>query len=195
MTGAAESHEAKYIPYPKNPIIVQIGGHRVPEYVSPEETHKHILTLSEKIKFNDFEAALVNLQGGYWLFNELLKIKGRINIPLRMIEYHRPQGGFGANITVPIPEEFRGRKCLVIDDIKDTAGVLREIMFGLSPNSLAAVVVDKKIKKMHVPNVIAAMELEEKWLGGCGMNPGIGDDEQIFRDYGGIIVKPTSSLF
>lgn len=188
-TGLPDFNETPYIAFPKNPQTIKIGNFVVKEYVSPQEVKTHVEALAEKINFSNFKCALVNLEGGFWLFNELLKIKRIMNINVEMIEYHRPDGGFGANVVTPVPKYLFGEDCLVIDDIKDSAGVLKEIMKPLGQNSVAAVVVDKNVKKLNVSNVLAAMKIDDKWIGGCGMDIGFPKEESVFRDYSGIVVK------
>lgn len=103
-----------YIPFPKNPRIVSVGKYNVQEYISPEDVHKHVKTFAEKVDLNNFDAILINLEGGFWFFNELLKIKKHIGVPTIMIEYHRPGGGFGANVTIPIPESLMGKNAVLL---------------------------------------------------------------------------------
>ncbi len=189
LTGQPDQFSTPEIHYPEIPRIINVGNFRVEEYISPEVVNKHVKALVETINLKNFQAILVNLSGGQWLYDRLSSIKRDIPIPVELIEYHRPKDGFGAIETIPIPKYLKGEDCLVIDDIKDTAGVLKAIMDELGKNSQAIVVVDKNVKKLKVENVTAAIKVDDIWLGGCGMNMGLDKEKDEIRNWSGIVVK------
>lgn len=61
-------------------------------------------------------------------------------------------------------------------------------MSKLGPDSKGYVLVDKRVSKFDVPNVYAAMQLDDKWLGGGGLNFGHENEGPEIRNYPGIVV-------
>ncbi|MEK7470410.1 MAG: hypothetical protein AAB622_00175 [Patescibacteria group bacterium] len=192
-TGISDVKDSLYIPYPIKPNVIQVGKFRVPEYVTPEETKKCVDRLIDQIDIAKFDHALVNLQGGAWLFNEYSKRAGPIGIPVHMIQINRPDGGFGATEVIPVPKKCWGKACIIFEDIYDTGGVIDYIMGNLDPESLTAVVVDKQVEKMPLKyKILAAMKIEKKWIMGCGMDGGVKGEGRTFRDWAGIVVNPNA---
>jgi len=186
-------YKTPYIPFSENPDQIDISGFDVLSYISPEQMHKCIEALSEKVKLDNFEYVLVNMNGGKYLFDKLAELQNYQKKSVE-IEYHRPDGGFGAKIDIPIPEEVKNRKCLVVDDIYDTGGVLKAIMSELSPDSQAVVIVTKRDIQNQIPigNLSIGVKIDNDWIGGCGMDLGKDAEGEIFRNYPGIVVNRGS---
>ena len=122
-----QDYEVPYYPFPKNPSLIEYDGEYAYKYLEPFEVNKIINTLANKIEFSQYDAVLVNIQGGYPLFKDLALIKGFDRKPIQ-IEYHRPDCGIGSNIVIPVPEFLKGKKCLVIDDIADRKTTFQSIL-------------------------------------------------------------------
>lgn len=185
-------HQTPYLPFSENPNEIDISGFDVLSYIPPEKMNDYIKNLSEKVKLESFEYVLINMNGGKYLFDRLAELQDYKNEPL-LIEYHRPDGGFGAKIDIPIPLEAKNKKCLVVDDIYDTGGVLKAIMSELSPDSEAVVIVTKKDIQNQIPinNLSIGVRIDNVWIGGCGMDLGKEGEKDIFRNYPGIVVNRT----
>lgn len=185
-------HQTPYLPFSENPDQIDISGFDVLSYIPPEKMNEYISNLSEKIKLNNFEFVLVNMNGGKYLYDRLSELQNYTGNPV-LIEYHRPEGGFGAKIDIPIPQEAKGKKCLVVDDIYDTGGVLKAIMSELSDDSEAVVIITKKDIQNQIPisNLSIGIRIDNVWIGGCGMDLGKEGEKDIFRNYPGIVVNGT----
>lgn len=186
-------HETPYFPFSENPNQIDISGFDVLSYIPPEKMNEYIGSLSEKIKLKNFDYVLVNMNGGKYLFEKLSEQQNYQKSPIE-IEYHRPEGGFGAKVDIPIPETVKGKKCLVVDDIYDTGGVLQAIMSELSDNSEAVVIVTKRDIQNQIPinNLHVGVKIDNVWIGGCGMDLGKEGEGEVFRNYPGIVVNGTS---
>jgi len=182
-----------YVPFSTNPEVECINSFDVLKYLSPEQMSNYIKGLSDKVKFDKFEAVLVNMNGGKFLFDQIAKLQNYQKPPI-LIEYHRPDGGFGAKIDIPVPEEIKGKYALVVDDIYDTGGVLRQIMSELSTNSQAVVLVTKKDiqDQIAIKNIHIGVKIDNVWIGGCGMDLGVANEQEVFRSYPGIVVNKGS---
>lgn len=186
-------HETPYIPFSENPNQIDISGFDVLSYIPPEKMDEYIGSLSEKIKLKDYDFVLVNMNGGKYLFDKLAELQSFQNESVQ-IEYHRPDGGFGAKIDIPIPHEAKGKKCLVVDDIYDTGGVLQAIMSELSADSQAVVIVTKRDidNQLPIKNLSIGVKIDNVWIGGCGMDLGKDGEGDVFRNYPGIVVNNAS---
>ena len=186
-------HETPYIPFSENPNQIDISGFDVLSYIPPEKMDEYIGSLSEKIKLKDYDFVLVNMNGGKYLFDKLAELQSFQKESVQ-IEYHRPEGGFGAKIDIPIPHEAKGKKCLVVDDIYDTGGVLQAIMSELSADSQAVVIVTKRDidNQLPIKNLSIGVKIDNVWIGGCGMDLGKDGEGDVFRNYPGIVVNNAS---
>ena len=177
-------------PFPDKPKKINLGGFEVNEYIPPRQMKDYIEMLARKVDFVKYENVLVNLKGGIFLFEWISRIKGYKG-PSTTVEYHRPEGGFGARVDKSVPKEIIGKKALVFDDIYDSGGVLRAIMSEVSPSSLAVALVTKNgiPNQIQIPNIVLGVKTDNVWLGGCGMDLGVEGEENTFRSYPGIVVK------
>lgn len=185
--------DTPYISFPNPPKKIMLDGHEVYDYIHPEIMKGLIDNLCKKIILEDFDAVLVNMKGGKYLYDEIVKRKGE---PKRMdlIEYHRPEKGFGAIVVIPVSRDLYGKKCLKVDDILDSGGVNFEIGKNLSTDSTSVFVVRKRgiNNQINLENKIVAVEIDDVWVGGCGMNlESEGDDlpKDFSRECPRIIVK------
>jgi hypoxanthine-guanine phosphoribosyltransferase len=185
--------ETPYIPFPTEPKLVRVGKFYVTEYIPPFQMDKYIRQLSDKVQLREFEEVLVNLNGGKFLFKKMSELQNYQRNPT-FIEYHRPDGGFGADIVTPVPERLIGKKALVIDDIYDSGGTMQAITSNLSPDSQAIALVTKNgiTNQIHVENIIVGLRIDNVWIGGCGMDMGLGEEGDAFRNYPGIVVNSAS---
>ena len=185
-------HQTPYLPFSEKPDQIDISGFDVLSYILPEQMDKILESLSEKVQLKNFDYVLINMNGGKYLFDKLAKLQNYTTEPV-LIEYHRPEGGFGAKIDIPIPEKVKSKKCLVVDDIYDTGGVLKAIMSELSDDSEAVVIITKKDIQNQIPinNLSIGVRIDNVWIGGCGMDLGKEGEKDIFRNYPGIVVNGT----
>lgn len=185
------SKDIPYIPFPKNPETINVGGFDVFNYIRPPEMSSIIKNLSDRVNLHKYEHVIVNLKGGNFLFEALAKIQNykRDSIP---VEIHRPKDGFGAIVTNDVPKEFWGTHSLAIDDIYDSGGTLLHIMSKLSPDSGAAALITKVGIKNQIPihDLEIGAKIDIVWVGGCGMDLGKDGEANIFRSYPGIVVNP-----
>lgn len=185
--------EILYIPFSEDAGFIDISGVDVFKYISKDMVDRIINNLSENIKMDDFEHVLVNMNGGKFLFDKLSKLQNYTSPPI-LIEYHRPEGGFGAKIDIPIPPGVKNKKCLVVDDIYDSGGVLSAIMKDLSPDSEAVVLITKKDiqNQILITNIKIGVRIDNVWIGGCGMDMGVVNEKERFRSLPEIVVKNAS---
>ncbi|QQG41186.1 MAG: hypothetical protein HYV90_03330 [Candidatus Woesebacteria bacterium] len=182
--------EIPYVRFPEDPKIITVGDFKVFEYVNPSEMAKYVKILSDKVKLDNFDAVLVNMKGGMFLFESLSRLQGYSKNPVK-IEYHRPENAYGATIVTPVPPELRNLKLLTVDDIYDSGGVFRAIMADSGPSSEAVAFVTKTgiPNQIQIPNMTIGLKIDDKWVGGCGMDLGVPDEENTFRNYPGLVVK------
>jgi hypoxanthine-guanine phosphoribosyltransferase len=185
--------ETPYIPFPTEPKLVRVGKFFVTEYISPFRMDKYIKELSDKVPLRGFEEVIVNLNGGKFLFKRMSQLQKYQKAPT-LVEYHRPDGGFGANVVTPVPERLLGKKALVIDDIYDSGGTMQAILSDLSPDSQAIALVTKNgiTNQIQIGNIMVGLRIDNVWIGGCGMDMGFGEEGNSFRDYPGIVVNSAS---
>lgn len=162
----------------------------VHQYTSPAEMKKYIERLADLVRLDKFENVLVNMNGGMFLFEALAGLQGYTKEP-KLIEYHRPKDGFGAIVTISVPKELRGTRATIVDDILDSGGVLRAIRKELDPDSQTIALVTKNgiQDQIQVPNVTIGLRVDNKWLGGCGMDMSVPNEANSFRNYPGLVVK------
>lgn len=189
-TETVSAGETPYFPFPDNPKTIMVGNISAQEYISPLQMEKLIESLSEKISLKKYETVLVNMNGGMFLFYYLSKLQDYKKSPVQ-IEYHRPENGYGATIKIPVSEKYRNKKVLIIDDIYDSGGVFQEIMKNVGSSSQAVALVTKKDipNQIKIPNILIGVIIDNKWVGGSGMDLGIPGEENTFRNYAGLVVK------
>lgn len=186
------SLEAPFVKFPENPRVVTVGGFKVLEYLSPAEITRYLDRLASFVRFKDFDEVLMNLNGGSFVFDYI----GRVtcyNKPAIPIEYHKTDDEAGVEVVRPVPESLWGRRVLIVDDVHDTGRVLEKILEDThSPTARAAVIVSKEGVEDKVPigNIAVGVRIENRWVGGCGMDLGIEKKhDDCFRKYHGIVVK------
>lgn len=184
-------YEAPHIAFPDNPSMIHVGGYDVFDYIDIWATKKIIDRLAEQINFSDYEGVIVNMNGGRFLATTLMSAKGYTG-SYSQVEYHRPKSGVGVEITIPVPEALKGKRCLVIDDVSDRGDTFIGILESLSPDSTCVALVSKKDipNKKDVPNLLIGVLIDGYvWIGGCGMDIGLEGEKEMFRNWPGIVVK------
>jgi hypoxanthine-guanine phosphoribosyltransferase len=186
-------YDTPYISFPNHPKKLNLDNHEVYRYICPEIMSGLIDNLCRKIDYSKFDTVLVNMKGGKFLYDEIVKRKGE-PISHDVIEYHQAKGGFGAIVIIPVSRNLDGKKCLIIDDILDTGGVFKEIVKNLSENSLCVALVQKiNVKdQIEIKNKIVGTRIDNVWVGGCGMNletEGDGLPKDYLRAYPGLVAK------
>lgn len=184
-------YETQHLPFPANPEVLTIAGHDVFDYISPQKIDQIVTRLGEQIEFERFDAVVVNMRGGQFLYEKLKKEKGYEGgfVP---VEYHRPKNGVGTEITIPIPDELNGKKCLLIDDISDRGDTFMAMLENLAPDSVSVALISKRDipDKKDVPNLHIGVTIDGfVWIAGCGMDISYENEADEFRNYPGIVVK------
>ncbi|MFV1917689.1 MAG: hypothetical protein ACC618_04395 [Patescibacteria group bacterium] len=185
--------EIPFIPFPEDPNFIELDGQKVIDYISPEVISTRIKTISGLVNLVDFDSVVVNAKGGWFLYHKLARLQNFGGQPVE-VAYHRPQESYGAIVVKQIPEELKNSRLLMIEDILDTGGVL-DAMMKDAPNSTAVVAVRKRNipSQIQTPNTFVAVETENYWLGGFGMDFGVdGYPTDFPRNYPGIVVMPES---
>jgi uncharacterized protein len=182
--------ETPYVPFPTTPETIEVGGHSVHEYISPEKMEQIIENLSGQIDLHKFEGVLVNMNGGMFLFEQLSCLQGYRQEPV-IIEYHRPKEAYGAIVVTPVPPELKGKRLLVLDDIYDSGGTLRAVIedAGSSSQAVALVIKNGIPDQIKIPNILIGERIDNKWIGGCGMDMGLAKEGDCFRCHPGLAVK------
>lgn len=122
------SFKAEYIPFPKNPKKINIGGHDVFEYVESDHLGELVHNMSNHVDLNQFDVVYFNEKGGKWLKDQLQEIQ-KYAKEILPCEYH-PDG----RIPLGIANAHRGLNVAVIDDVRDTTRTTNFIRND-SPNS------------------------------------------------------------
>jgi len=199
ITTGLPDYEVPYYPFPKNPSLIKHGNEYAYKYLEPFEVNRIINKLAAKIEFSEYDAVLVNMQGGYPLFKDLALKKCFTGKPIEII-YHRPDNGIGSNIVIPVPEYLSGKKCLIVDDIADRKTTFQSILKSLSDESLCVALVTKRDipNQVYIKNIIIGAELDNIWLAGKGMNIDYTEDpfykKNSFRNYDGIVARPPDDV-
>ena len=182
-------YNTPYISFPKYPNKLKLDDHEVYDYICPEIMSGLIDNLSRKIDYSKFDTVLVNMKGGKFLYDEIVKRKSE-PINHDVIEYHQVKGGFGAIVIIPVPRNLDDKKCLIIDDILDTGGVFKEIIKNLSEDSLCVALVQKINinNQIEIKNKIVGTRIDNVWVGGCGMNLET-EGDGLPREYSGLVAK------
>ena len=184
-------------PLPALPELINLEGYPVISYVHPQVMANFLLALSRTVSLKDFDAILVNLNGGRFLFDFLCQSQNLSphDLPVAEIEYHRPANGYSADIVTPVPDWCKQtEKVLGIDDILDTGGVLSAIATEVPQAAFAIAVWKPDIpNQIRVPNPTRiAFRSVNRWLGGVGMNLGDPYPLDFPRLYAGLVIKPGS---
>ncbi len=184
-----QSFEIPHVAFPKNPKKINILGFEVYKYIGPDQMDKFIEVLSDRNNLRDYDAVLVNLWGGLELFKDLRRLQNYPKWPY-MAKIARTD--LGVREVFPIDNNLKRKKVLIVDDILDRGWTLQEMFRHVGPDSRAVVAVTKIGIKGQIldPRVDSAVSVDDRWLGGKGMNIGYPGEEQLFRQYRGIVVKP-----
>lgn len=165
-------------------------------YISPKELTKHIKEAAEQIDFSKYDATLVNMKGGKYFLDRLMALKGRPK-DLVEVEYHEPEGGFGAIVVIPVPNRLKGAKVLVVDDIRDTGGTSKKIAEDVAGETHFAfeLTKDNIPGQIILPHTIVGIKIDRVWVAGAGLDISTPKNDQFypkdaFRDYPGIVVRP-----
>lgn len=162
-------YSAPFIPFPSNPKAIELSDLTIWEYVPGEDMNRHVESLIKSLSLNEFDFLAINNNGGSWLGRKILDSSYFNHIPWFYIEYHRPKDGFSANATAPIPNELSNARILVAEDVIDSGGVAQAIRKDAPNSTIAAVVRKRVLGQINVPGVYTAIEVENRWLGGVGM--------------------------
>lgn len=168
----------------------ELQGYEVLPYVSPEEMGVYLEQLSSRIRLSDYDSIIVNASGGLFLFDVLCYLQDYYPVPY-IVEYHRPDGGYACRVDVPIPDEAKVGRILVVEDIWDSGGVLKRIKEDVPAAEIAVVV--KKVgvaNQINVDDVYVALNIVDAWVGGCGLNFGGEYPDNFPRSYPGLVIKP-----
>lgn len=198
ITGTPEN-EIPYYPFPNNPKLIKFDGGFAYEYLSEKQINRVIRDLAAKIDFKQFDAVIVNREGGLPIYEDIAAINQYNGVPT-LVEYHRPDNGIGSNITVPVPNELLGKKCLLFDDIADRKTTFKSMLENLSKESLCVSLTTKRgvPNQEHINNIFIGVELDNVWLAGKGMNIDYTGDpfysKDAFRYYPGIVARPSDEV-
>ncbi len=187
------------IPFPHKPKIDQIEGVPFCWYIHPEAMQAHLERLSSEIVLKDFTHVLYVLQGGKYLYTELTQLQGfPRDYTHHAIEYHRHPITGDRLIEKAVAKDLSG-DILIIDDVWDTANTAKLIIDDIKQTTHARSVSFAVVcRKINVPeqrffngvNLHVGVEVENLWLGGCGMDLGVaGAVNQRIRQIRGLVVK------
>lgn len=184
-----QKYEIPYVPFPKNPQKVTMLDFEVFKYVEGSEMKKFIKQLSDRNSLRDYDEVLVNWRGGWELFVALARLQNYPRWP-SICEIHRSD--FGTYITKPVDNFLRRKKVLVVDDIFDRGLTMIEALRYVGPESrgVTAVWKDGVDGQVFDPRVDSAVRVDNKWMGGMGMNMGLPGERELFRRQPGLYVKP-----
>lgn len=189
MNERLQISEIPHVHFPQNPEKINIAGFEVFKYIDGLDMKKYIKALSDRNNLRDYDQVLVNWRGGWELFTTLKDLQGYWKWP-SICEYHRTK--YGVSVTKPVDNSLRSKKVLLVDDIFDRGKTILEILRSLGSESKAVVAVWKEGVPGQIkdPRVDAGVIVDDKWLGGWGMNMGFDNEKEIFRKHSGIVVKP-----
>ncbi|HNT30358.1 MAG TPA: hypothetical protein PKL83_05395 [bacterium] len=194
-----EKH-CSHIAFPECPVRSEYQGICYEQYIPEQLVRDQIVTLSAQVQVREYERVLYVLRGGLFLYEQLTRLQDiECNYEKHAIEYHRHPVSGDRLIEKAVPADVSG-SVLVIDDVWDTARTARLIAEDLyrlpAVEQVTFAVVARKDSvpgRVGVPGVTvyAAMELENRWLGGCGMDLGVeGPNNRYFRNLPEIVVRP-----
>lgn len=154
-----------YIPFPKNPKIVEIDGHPAHNYISQNELSRLIDDFSQHVNLNWYDTVCINLACGEFFANELFK-RQSFNGNIINIEYHEDK-----RIVTPVPKWLRGRRFAVVDDVLDKF-ITGELIRSDAPLSDLLYMTKKKYvtPENRLNGCYWACEVDSEWLLGGGMN-------------------------
>jgi hypoxanthine-guanine phosphoribosyltransferase len=198
VTDTINQVSAPYIPFPAHAVEDELAGQNFFWYIRPEVMQQHIQTMTETIKLNSYDHVFYVRQSGLFLYEHFSAVqkypRSHENLS---IEYHAHPGR-EVSVIKPVPEGLRG-SVLVIDDVWNTGTtgslIARDIRQCSEVTNITIVVVAYKrdiSQRILVPGITleAVVQVDNRWLGGCGMD--LGTDPAIqhhFRQLGGLVVK------
>lgn len=193
------SYEAPFVPFPENPELIWWEGSSAFQYITPEQVYRQLNELVQRIDIDQYDLLAYNLNGGAFPARLFAGTKGFTGKMLQ-IEYHMAKNGSPVSVVKRIPERFRDKKILVIEDVYDTGSVFNRMQEDCP--ALNFVVMSLKI---NVPNqiqpsenVIPLFKTVNKWQAGVGMNINLENDpyypQDAFRLYPGIVVRPSDEV-
>jgi hypothetical protein len=175
-----------YIEFPRLPLVTNIDGHDVYKYVRPERLNQLVRHMSDCVDLDLFDVVYFNKKGGKWLKDQLQEIQNYTK-EILPCEYH-PDG----RLPLRIAPEHRGLNVGVIDDVRDTRRTT-DFIRDDAPNSTLIYVARKlRSDQTEDPKSIHAVDLDDVWLGGAGMNletEGDGLPKDFLRNEPAIYVK------
>lgn len=176
----------EYIPFPDSPRKIKMLDHEVYNYVSPAEMDTYVKALSERNNFRDYDAVLVNLWGGWELFNDLRKLQKYPKWPY-MCEYHH-----GGVETIPVDPVLRRKKVLIVDDSSESGLTIHEILrrVGNESKVVVALTLDGVPGKIFDPRIDSAVIVDNISVAGKGKDAHIPGEKQLFRQYRGVVAIP-----
>ncbi len=168
-------------------------------YIDEVSMRVCIQSLSDTIDLRSYDHIFYVLQGGLFLYEQLTELQQfPKDYDLHSIEYHRHPVNGDRLVDKALPSGLSG-KVLIIDDVWDTAKTATLIVndarrqIGITSLTFAVVAYKDTVPgRVEVPDVTvkAAVQVENYWLGGCGMDLGVeGPLNQDFRRLPALVVK------
>ncbi len=191
-----------FVAFPETPRTILIANHPVHAYIPPEDMDKFLISMFESTVVPDDAQILVNMNGGRNIFDRYRDYRQKRGRPIdpnnvHKIEFHRGPGN-SVVVVRGVPESIQGGNVLSLDDINDRGqtglAVYKECARrGASVQTMMAIYKEGIEGRVNIPNARHAVCVDNRWLGGTGMNFGTKDvtpeiDAQI-RDYGGVVAK------
>jgi hypothetical protein len=178
--------KAPYVEFPKNTLTINIDGHNVIKYISGGRLGEFVHNMSNHVDLNSFDVVYYNREGGKWLKDQLQEIQ-KYTKEILPCEYH-PDG----RIPLRIDKTHSGLSVAVVDDVCDTRKTT-DLIREDAPNS-TLIYVARKLRGDQIddPKSIHAVDLDDVWLGGAGMNletEGDGLPKDFLRNEPAIYVK------
>lgn len=141
------------------------------EYISWHRFQRLCTGLCQRVQAAPFEPdAIIGIaRGGYLPARMLADLFGVVNLAALKIEHYRgTRKSRRARITHSLPEGFRGRRVLLVDDVSDSgdtfAAALDHIAGRAGIGEVRTAVLHHKLTSAYVPDYFARRVLAWRWI-------------------------------
>lgn len=160
--------------------MMEVNGKQFKELIPGDEVLEKINFLAKSIseEYKGLDPLILGvLNGSYLFFAELTKALD-FEAQIGFIRYQSYAGTSSTGefkITLPLPEEIRGRHVIIVEDIIDTGATLKKIMedaASLEPASveIATMLIKPKVFRNKYPVKYIGFEIPDKFVIGYGLD-------------------------